>query len=342
MNRTNQIRLLSMLVTAFLLWSVGQTPVMKAYFADIKQKSAKDERSAHAFLNLQKKLNPPTDEELLEQIKKEAASKSVAPIDAKVDRVWKAIPGYNGLEVDIDKTFQLAKKRASEADIPIVYRQVPPGVQLDDLGPQPVYKGNPQKPMISLMVNVAWGDEFLPKILEVLKRENVHATFFFDGTWLSKHIDTAKAIGQQGHELSNHGYSHKNMSQLSQAAAAEEIRKTQDLLEQKVGVRNTLFAPPSGDFDQETVKIAHSMRLKTVLWTLDTVDWKNPPPETVLRKIASGLEPGAMILMHPTKASSEALEGIIKDAKRKGLALGTVSELLSSERIPELETRLNQ
>lgn len=342
MDRNKQIRLLTMLIAAFLLWGVGQTPAMKAYIAEIKQKSANHVQSAYAFHYLKQKLNPLSDEELLEQIKKEAASKKVSPIDAKIDRVWKAIPGYNGLEVEIDKTFQLAKKRAPGAEIPFVYRQVPPGVQLDDLGPQPIYKGNPKKPMISLMINVAWGDEFLPKILETLRQENVHATFFFDGTWLSKHIETAKEIGQLGHELSNHGYSHKNMSQLSRAAATEEIRKTQDLLEQKLGTHNTLFAPPSGDFDEETVSIARSMKLKTVLWSLDTVDWKNPSPETVLRKTASQLEPGAMILMHPTRASSEALEGIIKDAKRKGLALGTVSELISSDRVPELETSLNR
>ena len=112
------------------------------------------------------------------------------------------------------------------------------------------------------MINVAWGDEFIPTMLQVLNKENVHATFFFDGSWLLKHLETAELIGKAGHELSNHAYSHKNMSQLSRREQLNEIVKTQQLLETKLGIKNTLFAPPSGDFDEETVQIAHRAAIK--------------------------------------------------------------------------------
>lgn len=279
----------------------------------------------------------PDDEQLLATIMEEAEKRKEAPIDARLDRVWKAIPGYNGIEVDVEKTLSLAKERRAEKEIPFVFKEIVPSVRLEDLGAQPIYKGNPQKPMASLMINVAWGNEFIGPILDVLEREKVRATFFFDGSWLNKNIETAQVIQQKGHELSNHAYTHKNMSTLGREETVKEIDRTQKLLKEKLGVDNTLFAPPSGDFNDLTVKVAHEMNLKTVLWTVDTVDWTKPTSESIVRKIAARVEPGSMILMHPTASSSGALEGMIAEIKRKNLSLGTVSELISSDRVPKVE-----
>jgi len=273
------------------------------------------------------------DAELLSRIRQEASNLYIPPIDARADRVWKAIPGYNGLEVDVEKTFEEAKRRGIEAGIPWVFREVPPKVGLDDLGPLPIYKGNPRKPMAALMVNVAWGDEHLPAMLETFRESGVRATFFFDGSWLSRHLETARRIGEDGHELSNHAYSHPNMSRLSRERQREEIVKTQTILKERLGVDNRLFAPPSGDYDDTTVRVAYELGLKTILWTIDTVDWKNPPPDAVVRKVKARLEPGSLILMHPTPASRAALADMIRVVRAEGLALGTVSELISPARI---------
>lgn len=276
-------------------------------------------------------------EELKKQILEEAEKRYDPPIDAKLDSVWKAIPGYNGVEVDIEQTLKLAQQKGNRSPITYIMKETPPAISLQDLGAQPIYKGNPKKPLVALMINVAWGNEFLPSMLNTLKKENVRATFFFDGTWLSKNKETALKIKEMGHELSNHAYSHKNMSQLARGKATEEIVKTEKLL-QEIGVKNTLFAPPSGDYDQETVQIAHELGLRTVLWTLDTIDWKHPSPDSLVRKISTKAEAGTLVLMHPTDSSSAALEGMIKGIKQKGLSLGTVSEMLSSSRVPAVES----
>lgn len=274
-------------------------------------------------------------EQLRAHIEAEAHRRNIPAIDAKLDPIWKAVPGYNGLEIDVETTFKLAKK--SGGDIPWVYEEVPPRISLEDLGAQPIYKGNPHKKMVALAINVAWGEEYLPSMLETLQRENVSATFFFDGSWLAKQIDLAREIKEAGHELSNHGYSHRNMSELSRGVAAEEILKTERLLENELGVHNRLFAPPSGDYDMETVQIAHEFGLKTVLWTLDTVDWKKPSPQVILQRIVPRLESGAIILMHPTEPTDEALPTLIGEIKNKGYALGTVSDLLSPNRVGDVE-----
>ncbi|SDC87841.1 probable sporulation protein, polysaccharide deacetylase family [Paenibacillus sp. UNCCL117] len=271
-------------------------------------------------------------------IQDEARKRYIAPVDAKIDRVWKAIPGYNGLEVDIEKSLAAAEAQGYPANPPLVYREVPPAVALEQLGPHPVYKGNPNKPLVALMINVAWGDEYLPKMLATLEKEGVRATFFLDGMWLSKHVDTARQIAEKGHELGNHAYSHKNMSTLSRAQNETEIVKTEKLLKEQVGVSGGLFAPPSGDYNQTTVDAAHSLGLKTILWTLDTVDWKKPPADSIVRKVSARVEPGAMILMHPTASSSEALSGMIRSIRAKGLQLGTVSDILSPQRLAKVES----
>ncbi|RUT29762.1 hypothetical protein EJP77_13130 [Paenibacillus zeisoli] len=280
------------------------------------------------------------DNALLLKIKEEAIKRKVEPINAVHDRVWKAIPGYNGLEVDVDQTYQraLALKKGTEAadwnvnDIPFVYREIPAKVGLDELGALPIYRGNPNKKMVSFMINVAWGNEYITPMLDTLDAAKVKATFFLDGSWLKKNPELAKEIQKRGHQIENHAYSHPNMSQLSESRAVLEISKTKDLLKESLGVDNKWFAPPSGDFNQKTVEIAAGQGLRTVLWTLDTVDWMNPSPESVVAKISKRVEAGSLILMHPTKASKEALKGMIDAVQRKGLKLGTVEETLSPSR----------
>ncbi|SDW14926.1 polysaccharide deacetylase family protein [Paenibacillus sp. PDC88] len=278
-------------------------------------------------------VNAVPEDELKRQIEDKAEEYKVEPIDAKVDRVWKAIPGYNGMEVDVQATYLQARSNPNGASIPLVYKQIPPKVTLDDLGAQPIYRGNPEKKMASFMINVAWGNEYIVPMLDILDEYKIRATFFLDGSWLKKNEQMAKEIQKRGHELENHAYSHPNMSQLTTERATLEISKTKSLLKEMLGVENKWFAPPSGDYDQETVELARQQGLKTVLWTIDTVDWKKPSPDSVVAKITKGVEPGSLILMHPTASSAGAMRGMIEGITKKGIKLGTVSETLSSERL---------
>ncbi|MFK7694055.1 polysaccharide deacetylase family protein [Paenibacillus sp. HJGM_3] len=336
-----------------LTWGLYRSDNLSAFITSAKQKETiayqymqvpdsigELSQAAHGVPNVpgESKTMAETHAKLYERIQQLAEQMKKPPIDAKLDKVWKAVPALNGQEVDIDATWRNAiQLSAAKAEAyPLIYKPIPPSVRLEDLGAQPIYKGNPEKPMVALMINVAWGNEFLSPMLDVLERQQVKATFFLDGSWLSKNEDLAKMIASKGHELSNHAYSHKNMSQISRQQNVDEIAKTQALLE-KMGVKNHLFAPPSGDYNDQTVKVAHELGLHTILWTLDTVDWKNPGADTILRRLTPRLEPGATILMHPTASSSGALNSLIESIKKKGLVLGTVSELISPERIPSVE-----
>lgn len=272
-------------------------------------------------------------EDLYRKIQAYSDQYKIEPIDAKVDRVWRAIPGYNGMRVDIEASYIEMEANGEFDESKIVYKEVPPNVHLEDLGPEPIYRGNPQKNMIALLINVAWGNEYIPKILKVLDNHQTKATFFFDGSWVEKNPSLAKIIKEAGHEIGNHAYSHPDLKQRSIGQATEELKKTNKVIWETLGIKPKWFAPPSGSFNKSTLQVADQLDMKTILWTVDTVDWKKPAASEMVRRVVSKVENGSMILMHPTKPTAEGLNAMITNIKEKGYQLGTVSDLMSEKRI---------
>lgn len=270
---------------------------------------------------------------LHEDIKKYNTQHKIEPIDATIDKVWKAIPGYNGRIVDIEASYKKMRKTGDFDESKIVYKEVPPKIHLYDLTPEPIYKGNPQKPMVALLINVAWGNEFIPGMLKTLNDAGVSATFFFDGSWVKENPTIAMTIYEAGHEIGNHAYSHPDLQQHSRETTIEELQKTNDVIEAAIGLTPKWFAPPSGSFNMETVRVADELGMKTILWTVDTVDWKKPETAEMVNRVVTGVENGSMVLMHPTKPAAEGLETMIAQIKEKGYQLGTVSDLMSEKRI---------
>jgi len=323
----------AMAVSMAMVWALaGWYGPMNEYVASVKQQGA---QAMNAYAEESGKEE--TTDPLMARIIAEAVKRNVEPVDAVVDRVWKAIPGYAGVEVDVERSYEAMLGQPADAPLKLVYREIKPQVSLDDLGAHPIYRGNPNKPMTAFMINVAWGNEYIGPILDTLDRENVKATFFLDGSWLKKNPDLAKLIASRGHEMSNHAYSHPDMAALGRGEQYRQIERTESLLRSTLDVHNRWFAPPSGSYNATTVKTAYELGLKTVLWTVDTVDWKKPAPDHIVAKIARDVGPGTLVLMHPTASSQGALPGMIAAIKRKGLSLGTVTETLSEDRVPLAE-----
>lgn len=270
---------------------------------------------------------------LYEEIMEKGKEYEHQPSDAKVDPVWGAIPGYNGLVVDLEASYKKMKKEGNFMAERLVFKQVKPTVHLKDLPPKPIYKGHPDKPMVSFIINVAWGNEYISPILATLKKNNVRASFFLEGRWVKNHPELAKMISEAGHEVGNHSYTHPNMQQLSASAIRQEIRKANDVIKATTGVSPTWLGPPSGSFRDEVVTIAAEEGMGTILWTVDTIDWKKPTPDVLINRVMSKIHNGALILMHPTDSTAKSLDSMIKQIKAKNLEINTVSELLSEDRV---------
>lgn len=178
---------------------------------------------------------------------------------------------------------------------------------------------------VSLMFNVYQNTENVYKILDVLDGYAAKATFFLGGCWADDNVDCVREIAARGHEVGSHGYFHRDHSAMTYAANLEEIKSSVILLNAVLGGEIRLFAPPSGAFNDSTVSAASSLGLKTVLWSRDTIDWRDSDAALILSRATENLETGEFILMHPMDATVTALPEILSYIRDNGLSAVTVS-----------------
>ena len=184
---------------------------------------------------------------------------------------------------------------------------------------------------VSLMFNVYWGTEEVYRILDILASHDAKATFFIGGCWADDNVDCLKAIYAAGHELGNHGYFHKDHDKLNQAENQKEISACNQFIKLSVGVEPSLFAPPSGAFNDATLDAANVLRMTTILWSKDTIDWRDKNAALIYTRATKNVKVGDFILMHPMKETADALNDILKFYNENNLKPVTVSENLQKE-----------
>ena len=191
-----------------------------------------------------------------------------------------------------------------------------------------IYNGNRGSNKVSLMVNVYWGTEFLPKMLEIFKTYDIKTTFFIGGTWAEKEQDSLKKIFEAGHEIGNHGYFHLDQDKLNFERNKEEIYNCHKLIKVYLGVDMNLFAPPSGAFNNATLEVAKELGYSTIMWSKDTIDWRDKDSSLIYKRATSEVKGGDLVLMHPTEKTVEALPAILEYYKLNGLNATTVTNTL--------------
>lgn len=189
--------------------------------------------------------------------------------------------------------------------------------------------GNEKK--IALSFDAAWGNEDTQDILEILKKHDVHVTFFMTGGWVEKYPDDVKAILEAGHDLGNHSENHKNMSQLSKSDQKEELMKVHDKVKELTGYEMNLFRPPYGDYDNSVITNATECGYYTIQWDVDSLDWKDYGVDSIINTVCNHkkLGPGSIILCHNgAKYTAAALDTMITTLKEAGYELVPISELI--------------
>ncbi|MBE7088017.1 MAG: hypothetical protein E7370_00630 [Clostridiales bacterium] len=187
------------------------------------------------------------------------------------------------------------------------------------------YRGNAEKNSVSLMFNVYENTENVQKILQTLQEYGAKCTFFIGGSWADDNIDCVKSIFSQGHEVASHGYFHKDHSKMDYSKNLEEITPSVKLLNMICNTKVTLFAPPSGAFCQETLTCCEAMNLKVIMWSRDTIDWRDKDANLIYSRATKDLQAGEFILMHPTDCTVSALPKILDYINKVGLQAKTVS-----------------
>lgn len=172
------------------------------------------------------------------------------------------------------------------------------------------------------------------QILEILKKNNVKATFFMVGRCVKNFPHLAKQVVTEGHAIGNHTWSHL-YHHFSEAGAAQEIDRTANTLYETTGVRTALFRPPGGNLSNGLVAYAQKRNYAVVIWSADSTDYRRPPAQTIITKVLKDSQPGGIVLFHDgggdRSTTVQALPTLIANFKKRGYKFVTVPELLEMQ-----------
>lgn len=203
-----------------------------------------------------------------------------------------------------------------------------------DIQKEAIYRVDIENKKISLTFDVNWADEeYLYKILDILDKYNVKATFFVMGRWIvypeNENIDKLKEIHKRGHEIGNHSYSHADFKTINEQKMIKEIKDAEKVIKETIGVKTELFRFPSGHYNQNGVKVANSLGYKSIQWDVDSIDWKQLGLEREYSRVINHVKPGSIVLFHNNgKYTADNLNRLIPELQGKGYEFVPVSQLI--------------
>lgn len=172
------------------------------------------------------------------------------------------------------------------------------------------------------------------QILDILRKENVPATFFVVGKKIDKAAFLLRRMVAEGHEIGNHTYSHSPITWINDKKLVAELKKTSNLITKYTGKRVHLFRPPHGRLTQSKQKVVSQRGYHTIMWTVNADDFYHTQggmrsAKSIANKVDRGVFGGDIVLMHDNSQQIiEALPMIIKKLKRRGFVFVTVSKLI--------------
>lgn len=202
-----------------------------------------------------------------------------------------------------------------------------------------IYEGNPESGRVALMFNVYEGTEYVEKIAALFLERGWNTTFFVGGKWAERNGDTLLRLAADGFELGNHGYLHRDHATLGMQANRDEILLTERLMKATLkgldpaaidAAVPPLFAPPSGSMGDNMFRVCEALGYKVVMWTRDTIDWRDHDAKLIATRALDGIKAGDLILMHPTEKTVKALPEILDKIAAAGLVADTVTATIAA------------
>lgn len=193
----------------------------------------------------------------------------------------------------------------------------------------PIYNVQTEENKVAFTMNCAWNADDIDSILETLKNNDVHITFFIVGDWADKYPEAVKKIHEAGHEIGSHSNTHPHVNNLSSEKNLEEIQLSVNKIERITGNKTTLYRAPYGEYNDTVIKTAQENGYFTIQWNLDTLDYKGLTGEEMWNRLKNKLDKGSIILSHNgTNHTADSLDMLIKNIKSKGFKVTTVSDLI--------------
>lgn len=186
--------------------------------------------------------------------------------------------------------------------------------------------------VLYLTFDVGYENGNVVKILDILKGENVRASFFILDNILLKNLDLVQRMIDDGHLICNHTKNHKNICGYTKDEIKKDLEELEALYYSKTGKKMApYFRFPEGKYSESSLNIINELGYKSVFWSLSHADWDNnkqPQPERAINKLLTNTHNGAVILLHPTsKTNTEILPFLIKKWKEQGFTLATIDKI---------------
>ncbi|MEU8800284.1 polysaccharide deacetylase family protein [Spirillospora sp. NPDC048819] len=169
------------------------------------------------------------------------------------------------------------------------------------------------------------------RLLDTLKAGGVRATFFMVGQNVPYHRDVVRRMPLDGHEVANHTWSHRDLTELSTAGVRSQIRRTQEVIEDASGVEPTLMRPPYGATNG---RVGRAVGMPQIMWSVDTQDWRYRSVSRGARVGINQPERGDIVLYHDIhKSSVDCIPKVVDGLRKRGFTFVTVSELFRGDRL---------
>lgn len=236
------------------------------------------------------------------------------------------VPGRNSAQARLDKFWQRARQEVYKSPAELVAQR---GREMRRKLPYAeLMRGNPRVRAVALTFDDGPHPRFTPKLLAILRKYNVKATFFVVGYMAEAYPDLIRAERRAGHCIANHTYHHVNLTKIPEDEVRTEWQACNDVVQSILGLQMKFCRPPGGDYDASVITAARDVGLTTVLWTDDPGDYASPGSKTIEVRTLRRIGNGAIILLHDgVQQTVDVLPQIIEHIKSRGFVFQTVEEM---------------
>jgi len=187
------------------------------------------------------------------------------------------------------------------------------------------------RPMVALTFDDGPHTNNTPRLLSVLEMYGAKATFFVVGNRIGGREAILQRAIADGCEVGNHSWGHENLHKASHSKTVQTLTSTSDAIQAACGVRPTVIRTPGGAFDAATLNTIGSLGMTSIMWSIDTLDWKTRNPQATINCVLNNVKDGDIILMHDIHSTTvDACGEIIPELINRGYQLVTVSQLAAA------------
>ena len=194
------------------------------------------------------------------------------------------------------------------------------------------------KQLVAFTFDDGPNSETTNKLLDNLDKYNARVTFFVVGNRINNNTDTLKRAYDMGNQIGSHSYSHRNFFKIDETKILEEVQNTNNVIKEVIGVEPTIIRPPYGNTNSD-IKSIYNMY--TIIWNLDTEDWKSKDADKIVEYILNNVHDGAIILLHDIYDTSiDATLRAMEILEQEGYAFVTIDEMAQIKNV-ELDKNTN-